>query len=332
MTHLSYGTSRHSGEGGNPVHDSSKASQNSSIIHNQKSTISTPPLIVVVGETASGKTASGIKIAQKVGGEIICADSRTVYKQMDIGTAKPSREEQKLVPHHLIDVIEPNQTFSAAEFKRLAEKCIQEIASRGKVPIVVGGTGLYVDALLYNFQFKDKPDTVYRTQLLQMNDEELTTLLHTKSIDTTTLNTKNRRHVIRAIERDGEVPSDKKLRENTLVLGLQLDRDTLKERIGMRVDTMFAEGFAKEVQDLALQYGWNNESMSGIGYRVVRDYLEGRANLEGAKEAFVRRDISLAKRQRTWFKRSSDISWFDDADALIGKAVEFIDSFDYNKE
>lgn len=282
------------------------------------------PLIFIVGETAGGKTAAGIKVAQEVSGEIICADSRTVYKQMDIGTAKPSKEEQKLVPHHLIDVVEPNENFSAAEFQRLAEKCIQDINSRGKVPIIVGGTGLYVDALLYNFQFNNKPDEAYRTQLLQMNDVELTTLLHTKNIDTTNLNTKNRRHVIRAIEREGEVPQDMILRENAIILGLRLDRDVLKSRIRKRVEQMFADGFVDEVAQLAKTYGWENESMSGIGYRVVRDYLEGNATLEEAKEVFVRRDISLAKRQRTWFKRNPNIQWFDESDELVRAAVAAI--------
>lgn len=282
------------------------------------------PLIFIVGETASGKTAAGIKVAQEVSGEIICADSRTVYKQMDIGTAKPSKEEQKLVPHHLINVVNPNEKFSAAEFQRMAEKCIHDIHERGSIPIVVGGTGLYVDALLYNFQFKEKPDETRRTQLLQMSDEELTTLLHTKNINTTNLNTKNRRHVIRAIEREGEVPQDMILRENAIILGLRLDRDILKSRIRKRVEQMFADGFVDEVAQLAKTYGWENESMSGIGYRVVREYLEGNATLEEAKEAFVRRDISLAKRQRTWFKRNPNIQWFDESDALVRAAVAAI--------
>lgn len=291
-------------------------------IKNQKSTVL--PLVVVVGETASGKTAASIKLAQKIGGEIICADSRTVYKQMNIGTAKPTEYEQRLVPHHLIDVVNPNEKFSAAAFKRLAEKCIQEVHERGNIPIVVGGTGLYVDALLYNFQFKDKPDEAYRTQLLQMNDVELTALLHTKNINTDNLNTKNRRHVIRAIERDGEVPSDTTIRENTIVLGLKLDRDVLKSRIRQRVETMFADGLIAEVKQLASIYGWENESMSGIAYQVVREFLEGNATEEQVKEAFIRRDISLAKRQRTWFKRNPYIQWFDDAETLIQKAALFV--------
>lgn len=288
------------------------------------------PLITIVGETASGKTAAGIKIALEIGGEIICADSRTVYKQMDIGTAKPTKQEQALVPHHLIDVIYPNEKFSAAEFKQLAEKCIQDITARGKAPIVVGGTGLYVDALLYNFQFNDKPNEARRKQLLQMTDEELTTVLHTKNIDTTTLNTKNRRHVIRAIERGGEAPRNTKLRKNTVVLGLKLDREVLKSRIRKRVEIMFEEGFIDEVKNLAQEYGWESESMSGIGYRVVREYLEGRASKQQAEEAFIQRDISLAKRQRTWFKRNKHIEWYDDSEDLINRAVEFHRYFDYN--
>ena len=322
--------SRHSREGGNPVQiNSSKASQNPPVINNQESKI--PPLVVIVGETASGKTAAGIKIAQEIGGEIICADSRTVYKQMNIGTAKPTTEERKAVPHHLLDVVEPNEKFSAAEFKRLAEKCIQEIAERGKIPIVVGGTGLYIDALLYNFQFKDKPDAAYRTQLLQMSDDELTTLLHTKNIDVSKLNTKNRRHVIRAIERGGEVPSNTELRKDTIILGLRLEREELRKRITARVEQMFEDGFLDEVKLLVDQYGWDVEAMSGIGYRVAREYFEGSASEQEVKQAFVQRDLSLAKRQRTWFKRNPHTLWFDRSDSLVLKAVEFSKTFNYNK-
>lgn len=283
----------------------------------------TAPVIFIVGETASGKTAAGIKIAQEIGGEIICADSRTVYKQMDIGTAKPSEKERKAVPHHLLDVVEPNEKFSAAEFKRRAEKCIQEIAERGKVAIVVGGTGLYVDSLLYNFQFKDKANEAYRTRLLQMNDEELTTLLHTKNIDITKLNTKNRRHVIRSIERDGGAPNNTVLRENTLVLGLRLEREELRKRIGARVEQMFENGFLNEVKVLSDRYGWESEAMSGIGYRVARQYFEGDATEPEVKEAFIKRDMSLAKRQRTWFKRNPSIQWFDAPEKLVPVALEW---------
>jgi tRNA dimethylallyltransferase len=233
--------------------------------------------------------------------------------------------EQKKVPHHLIDIIEPNEKFSAADFKRLSEKCIQEIIERGRVPIVVGGTGLYIDALLYNFQFNDKPNEAYRAQLLQMTDEELTTLLHTKNINTSKLNTKNRRHVIRAIETDGQVSVDRNLRKNTLVLGLKLDKEIIKNRIISRINQMFSDGFLDEIKNLSELYGWENESMSGKCYKVARTYFEGKASEEDVKQAFIQRDASLAKRQRTWFKRSSDIEWFDTSENLVQRAVEFID-------
>lgn len=312
-------------EAGNPVQiDSSKVSQSSSNIKYQISNIS--PLIVVVGETASGKTAASIKIAQKVNGEIICADSRTVYKQMDIGTAKPTKKEQELVPHHLINVVEPNETFSAAEFKRLAEKCIQEIVGRGKVPIIVGGTGLYVDSVLYNFQFKDKPNEAYRTQLLQMTDEELTTLLHTKNIDTSNLNTKNRRHMIRAIERGGEVPQNTKPRENTLILGLRLDREILKKRITARVEQMFAEGLIAETAAIVEQYGADIEALRTPGYKAAARYLKREITLEEAKQAFVTADLQLAKRQRTWFKPNPHIQWLNNPEELLQTAIKFMHS------
>lgn len=299
---------------------------------NKPQVANTPPLIVVVGETASGKTSAAIKIAQLVDGEIICADSRTVYKYMDISTAKPTSEEQSLVRHHLIDIVEPNQKFSAADFKRMAEKCIQEISQRGKVPIIVGGTGLYVDAVLYNFQFNDKPNDARRTQLLQMSDEELTTLLHTKNINTSNLNTKNRRHVIRAIERGGETPKNTIMRPSTIVLGIKLDREVLASRIKNRVEQMLQDGFILEVTNIAHDYGWNNEALSGIGFRTVRDYLAGSAVQQEVRDTLIKRDISLAKRQRTWFKRNKNIVWFDDTSALISSAVEFVREFNYNRK
>ncbi len=281
------------------------------------------PLIAIVGETASGKTGAAIEIAKRVNGEIICADSRTVYKQLDIATAKPTKAERGEIPHHLIDIVSPNEKFSAAQFKRLAEKCIQDISHRGKIPIVVGGTGLYVDALLYNFQFTNKSNETYRTQLLQMNDEELTTLLKTKNIDTSSLNTKNRRHVIRAIERGNTQPVRSVLRKNTVVLGITLDRELLKKRITTRVDQMFSEGVIEEIRAVSDMYGWDVEALSGANYTVVRDHLLGKASEQDVREAFIKRDISLAKRQRTWFKRSRDIEWFSDPQALIERAALF---------
>lgn len=282
------------------------------------------PLITIVGETASGKTAAAIEVAKQVNGEIICADSRTVYKKLDVATAKPAEAERATIPHHLLDVVSPNEKFSAAQFKRLAEKCIQDIQGRSKIPIVVGGTGLYVDALLYNFQFADKPNEQLRNSLEQMSDDELTTLLHTKNIDTSSLNTKNRRHVIRAIERGGVSPVRSSLRENTIVFGITLEREVLKQRIAKRVDQMLSEGVIEEIRAVSDAHGWNIEALSGANYVVVRDYLRGEAREQDVRDAFIKRDVSLAKRQRTWFKRSDDIEWFDDPRLLVDRAVQYI--------
>ncbi len=282
------------------------------------------PLITIVGETASGKTAAAIELAKLVNGEIICADSRTVYKKMDIGTAKPSLKEQQEVPHHLINVVEPDETFNVAQFQREAQKCIQTIAQQHKMPIMVGGSGLYVDSILYDLQLSSEPDYTLRAQLEQMNDEELTTLLSTKNIDIGGVSTKNRRHLIRAIERGGTPQQEKKLRANTLVLGIRVDRAVLKQRVTARVQEMFRTGLIEEVKKIRDTYGKDIPALSAPGYKAVGAYLESQIDLEEAKEQFIRNDLQLAKRQRTWFKRSSDIQWFEDPSALREVALEFI--------
>lgn len=289
------------------------------------------PLLAIVGETASGKTSVAIDIAKKVNGEILCADSRTVYKQMDIGTAKPTIAEQDGVPHHLLNIIEPNDDFSVAQFQSLAQKCIRDVQGRGKVPIIVGGSGLYVDVVLYNFHFP-KPGGRYTREILeQMNDVELTTLLEEESLDGGTLNTKNRRHVINALLRLGATGSRDNLPPNAMILGIKLDRAVLLNRIEKRVEKMFDDGVIDEVANIADQYGWDHESMSGIGYRLAHQHIEGTATINEVKEAFVRRDMSLAKRQRTWFKRNPDIVWCESPGVLFDKAVEFVEQFNYNK-
>lgn len=285
------------------------------------------PLIAVVGETASGKTSVAIKIAKQVDGEILCADSRTIYKQMEIGTAKPTISEQDGVPHHLIDIVEPNERFTVVQFQNMAQKCIADIKNRDKVPIIVGGSGLYIDSVLYNFQFP-KSGGVYTKEVLeQMDDVKLTSLLNEHLLQTDTLNTKNKRHVINALLRMGESGSRSPLQSNSAVFGLKLDTETLKQRITQRVEQMFKDGFIDEVKHISEVYGWDNESMTGIGYRLARSYLEGDSSIEEVKEAFVKRDLSLAKRQRTWFKRNADVHWFDDPEELLIDAVEFVHEF-----
>ncbi len=252
----------------------------------------TPPLVVILGSTASGKTAAGIELAKQVNGEIICADSRTIYRGMDIGTAKPTLKEQQGVPHHLLDIVHPNERFSAAEFKKRATEKINEIWSQGKIPIMVGGTGLYIDSVLFDYQF---------------------------STEDARRDAVNSRHLSNADQSDRKKP----LRGNTLVLGISVQREVLRARIEARVEAMFEDGFLSEVKALAKQYGWENESMSGIGYRLARQYVEGGADEHQVKEAFVSRDMSLAKRQMTWFKRNPYIHWFESSDELIESGVKF---------
>lgn len=317
---------RHSRVNGSPVQTNpSKAN------HIPQLSTNNYPLIAIVGETASGKTSAAIKIAKLVDGEILCADSRTVYKRMDIGTAKPTISEQEGIQHHLIDIVEPNERFTVVQFQNLAQKCITDIKNRGKVPIIVGGSGLYVDSVLYNFQFPKNPGAYSKEALEQMGDVELTSLLNKHSLENEQLNTKNKRHVVNALLRLGESGSRSQLPSSAIVLGLKLDRDELKKRISDRVEKMFDDGFIDEVKYIAEVYGWDNESMSGIGYRLARSYLEGDSSIEDVKKAFIKRDLSLAKRQRTWFKRNVDIKWFDDPEDLISKAVEFAEQFDYNE-
>ncbi len=235
------------------------------------------PLVIIVGETASGKSALGMDLAKRFNGEIICADSRTIYKGMDIGTAKPSRQDQLEVRHHLLDIIEPGQRYSVAQFKEDALKAIADISSRGKLPIMVGGTGLYVDSVIFDYHFSEGSS---------LRDPD------------------NPRH----LSQDTPRP-DRELRPKTLVIGLRRDKDELNARIEKRAEQMLEDGFINEVEGLLDAYGADNEAMSGIGYRTFVKYIRGELSLDEAKVEFIRGDKSLAKRQRTWFKRNKSIHW-----------------------
>lgn len=280
------------------------------------------PLVVIVGETGSGKSALGLELARRFEGEIIAADSRTVYKGMDIGTAKPTAEERRAVPHFGLDVVTPGQSFSAYDFKKLAERAIQDITDRGKVPIVVGGTGLYVDSLLYNFAFRPKPEPGARESFAPLNVEQLQERVLAMGL-TLPYNVRNRRHLTRLLE-SGVAPTQRRrLRQSTVVLGLKLSQDVLRERIIRRVDSMVAAGLVDEVRGLCKQYGTVPEAFRAPGYKAFIAYLNGELGLAEAKEQFVRADLSLAKRQRTWFKRNKSIRWLDAGSALV-EAVELV--------
>lgn len=273
-----------------------------------ESTPNIPPLIAVIGETASGKTALAIGLAERFGGEIICADSRTVYRDLDIGTAKPTIEERQRVPHHLLDVVGPDEAFSVADFKRLAQEAIDDISRRGKVPFLVGGTGLYIDAVLFDYSFSNPPDPKERQRLQALSLDELQVEIEARGIPMPE-NNRNSRHLVRALETGGTSQEHKALRENTLILGLHIDREILRQKVTRRVDAMIDAGFIQEVQNAASKYGWDAPGLRAPGYKAFREYIEGTITLDQAKAQFVRNDMQLAKRQRTWFKRNKSIHW-----------------------
>ena len=284
-------------------------------------------LVAIVGPTASGKSGLAMEIAKHFHGESICADSRTVYRGLDIGTAKPSRSDQAAMPHHLLDVIDPNETYSAAQFKVAANRLVTEIEDRGHLPILVGGSGLYLYGVLYDYSFTVRRDTnKQRTQLEKLTTEQLIKSLESTNPEASVnIDRTNRRRLIRAIETAGQVKTRSALRPETLIIGLRVDGEHLRQRIKDRVDQMVEAGFVQEAKLVADRYGWENGAMTSIGYRAFRDFIEGRASLEQAKTAFVTGDWQLARRQLTWFKRNPDIEWFENPTLAEGRVKEWLE-------
>lgn len=280
-------------------------------------------LVVIVGETASGKSTLALELAEKHNGEIISADSWTVYKGFDIGTAKPSKREQAQIPHHLLDVADPKEGFSAVLFQKLTNEAIKDIQKRKKLPILVGGTGLYIDSVLYDYGFLPPSRPELRAELNAMSLEQVIRKANSLGLDTSGIDMRNKRRVIRLIENDGVRPSKKELRANTLILGLEIPREELQSRIEQRVDVMFAAGLEDEVRNLADKYGWEAEPMKGIGFGQWQDYFLGQKSLSETRTKIIKSTLDLAKRQRTWFKRNKSIQWlttedkFAEADALV---------------
>lgn len=289
------------------------------------------PLIAVVGETASGKSALALAIARRFDGELVCADSWTVYRGFDIGTAKPSAAERAEVPHHLLDVADPALGFNVVEFKRLAVEAIASIHSRGKIPVIVGGTGLYVDSVLYDYHFLPAPTSSEREELNGLSLLELQHKATAMGLDLSQIDERNKRRVVRLIESRGQKPDKKAMRPDTLMFGIRSDREHLRQRITDRVDAMIGKGLEQEVARLSESYGWDAEPMKGIGYREWRPYFEPRPSLHQdlgeTRERIISATIGLAKRQRTWFKRNDCIHWLhqsyteDDYEDLIATFI-----------
>jgi tRNA dimethylallyltransferase len=299
------------------------------------------PLLVIVGPTAVGKTEIAIEVAKKLNAEIISADSMQIYRYMDIGTAKPSRAEQKGIKHHMIDIINPDQEFSVADFQAMAKQCVEDIVGRHKIPLLSGGTGLYVNAVCYNYTFSEfEKDEVLREQLknqaLKYGNEFLYCKLEKLDPDAARkIHPNNLRRIIRALEvciKTGSTFSsyeEKTKRQRGLydlfMFGLTRPRDELYRRINERVQHMINSGLVEEVKKL-LDMGYSRDlnSMQGLGYRQILDYLDGKITLEEAIFLISRDTRHYAKRQYTWFLRDKNIVWMDVSKEGMKKVVENI--------
>lgn len=292
-----------------------------------------PKVVVIVGPTASGKTALSIELAKKLDGEIISSDSMQIYKDMDIGTAKVTKEEAQGIKHYLVDFVSPDQRYTVSDFKKDAETAIKEILEKGKVPIVVGGTGLYVNSLIYGIEYQDmKIDEDYRNELMSRAEDptELEKLWNeANDIDPeamTKISKNDKKRIIRVLEifkstgktkTEQEILSRQKGTEyDYKVFGISMDRQKLYERINLRVDLMIEAGLEDEVRNLLNKYSEFPTAMQGLGYKEVKEYFDGFLTRDEMIEKIKQESRRYAKRQLTWFRRNEDIIWLDKDDGM----------------
>ena len=278
------------------------------------------PLLVITGPTASGKTAAALTLAERVPIEVISADSRQVYRHLDIGTAKPTPEQRRRTPHHVIDVVCPDQSFSAHDFMTAAHRAIRETRARGRTPVVVGGTGLYLTALIQGSPLGGvPPHPALRAELERLLAAEGANALveRLRQVDAARLaglDSKNPRRLIRAIEIAEGQPESQSAGSypplHATVLGVALPREELAERIVARVEHMYAQGLIEEIQRLlAMGYAPDLPALSGVGYREAGAYLDGELTLEAARQRTIVRTRQFARRQRTWFRHQLPVNW-----------------------
>ena len=296
-------------------------------------------VIVICGPTASGKTALSIELAKKINGEIISCDSMQIYKEMNIGTAKPTKEEMQGIKHYMIDIISPDERYSVADYKKEAKKAIKEIISKGKVPIVVGGTGLYVDSLIYEIDYpKNKFDEKYREELEREVEERGLEALYEKAkeIDEEAIkkiSPNDKKRILRILEiyhatGKNKTEQEKESRKNEpefdyKVFALNMDREKLYDKINKRVDIMIDNGLIEEVENIYRKYNRFPTAMQGLGYKEVVDYIEKRLTKEEMIEKIKQETRRYAKRQLTWFRKNKETIWLN-AEDTIQNNIEII--------
>ena len=286
-----------------------------------------PKVIVICGPTASGKTALSIELAKKINGEIISCDSMQIYKDMNIGTAKVTKEEMQGIQHYMIDFVSPDTRYSVADYKNDAEKAIETIINKGKIPIIVGGTGLYVDSLIYGIEYPEiKFDEEYRKRLEKEADEKGLEFLYNKAkeidkqaMQKISLNDKKR--IIRVLEiyhatgktkTEQEIESRKKeIKYEYKVFAINMNREKLYERINIRVDKMIENGLIEEVENLKKKYNHFPTAMQGLGYKEVVEYLQNQITRDEMIEKIKQESRRYAKRQLTWFRKNKETIWID---------------------
>ena len=291
-------------------------------------------LIVITGPTASGKTALSVELAKKLDAEIVNADSMQIYKYMDIGTAKPTLEERQGVPHHLIDIVNPDEQFSVARYCQCAKDAIDDVHSRGKAVVMVGGTGLYVDSLVNNIQFTEiQPDEEYRSKMEEIADEKGNGHIYNMLLDidpesAEKISQSDRKRIIRALEvyhltgktitwhneQSRSVPSP----YNTTMFAINVDREVLYDKINRRVDIMVANGLVDEVKSIInMGVPKNSTAMQAIGYKEIAEYLDGNITLDEATDKIKQGSRRYAKRQLTWFRRNEKIHWISNIGEVL---------------
>ena len=289
-------------------------------------------VIVICGPTASGKTALSIELAKKVNGEIVSCDSMQIYKEMDIGTAKPTLEEMQGIKHYMIGIISPNERYSVADYKKDAKKAIREILNKGKVPIVVGGTGLYIDSLIYEIEYQNiEFDREYREHLeKEVKEKGLEELYNVaKEIDPEAIEKISKILEIYHATGENKTEQERKSRQKEVeydykVYALNMDREKLYDRINKRVDKMIEEGLIQEVEKIYKKYNDFPTAMQGLGYKEVVEYLEGKLTKEEMIEKIKQETRRYAKRQLTWFRKNKQTIWLDVGKNTIQNNIEII--------